>query len=201
MWHGLPEHAASALDPGNEAGWKDPAWAAAAAAVRVGDPAGALLGLAEAGATGGERTAGLGLIGPRAIPALRRIRDARSRGLYWPATAGLAIAGDAAARTDFLGLLGDDRTFLYDRSFDEIGFTLNGDPEALAHWRSRVGSNCCLWNYAAAALRRWYPTMPAEQRVGDFDGEAARAAAWWEKWKDRLRWSRLADGWVPVADD
>ena len=35
----------------------------------------------------------------------------------------------------------------------------------------------------------------------DDDGTAARAAAWWEKWKDRLRWSRLADGRVPVEEE
>lgn len=143
----------------------------------------------------------LGLLGGPALPVLRRLRDERHRGLRWAATAGLAIAGDGAAREEFLALLADDRTFLYDPWWgDPVGLALNGDPAALAHWRSRVGSNCCLWGCAAAVLRAWYPTLPCEVRVGDFDGTAARAAAWWERWGHRLRWSRLADGWVPVEE-
>lgn len=152
-------------------------------------------------ARGGEpdRSIGfLGLLGKRGRPLLERFRSERSREVYWPATAGLAIAGDAAAREEFLAFLGDDRVFVYDSSFDPVVFTLNGDPDALAHWRSRVGSNCCLWFYAWEALRRWYPTMPAENRVGDGQPTELRARLWWDRWKDRLAWSRLANGWVPV---
>jgi hypothetical protein len=154
------------------------------------------------GEPAGEAVARLGLLGPPALPVLRRLRDERSRGLFWPATAGLATAGDAAARREFLAFLAEDRTYVYDGFFgDPILLSLAGDPEALAHWRSRVGANCCLWNNAHRVLRAWYPTMPCEVRIGDHDGTAARAAAWWARWKDRLRWSRLADGWVPVEEE
>jgi len=148
----------------------------------------------------GNRVALLGLLGGRGRTVLERYRRERHHGLLWPATAGLAIAGDAGARSEFLAFLRGDRTFVYDAVFDPVGFTLNGDPEALAHWRSRVGSNCCLWFFAWEALRRWYPTMPAENRAGDPDGAAERARQWWERWKDRLAWSRIAGGWVPVAE-
>ncbi len=144
----------------------------------------------------------LGLLGAPALPVLRALRADRARELYWPATAGLAIAGDGKARREFLAFLAEDRTYVYDGFFgDPVLLGLAGDPEALAHWRSRVGANCCLWNNADRVLRAWYPTMPCDQRIGDHDGTAARAAAWWERWKDRLRWSRLADGWVPVEGE
>jgi hypothetical protein len=141
--------------------------------------------------------------GPDTRELLEKCRRERHHGLYWPATADLAILGDAAARAEFLAMLREDRIGILDLGYRSIPvtFTLNGDPEALAYWRSRVGSNCCLWFYAEEALGRWYPTMPtAESRVGDPDGNEERVRLWWEKWKDRLRWSRLADGWVPAAE-
>jgi len=144
----------------------------------------------------------LGLLGERAVASLRRLRDDRARKLYWAATAGLAIAGDTDAREECLALLGDDRTFFYDGCVgDRVLLGLNGDADALSYWRSRIGTNCCLWFHADQMLSHgWYPTMPSDNR-GDDIGAVAHAAAWWARWKGSLRWSRIADGWVPVKSD
>ena len=147
-----------------------------------------------------EKIAHLGLLGTEARPVLEKYRRERHLGAYWPATAGLAISGDAAARAEFLAMLREDRISLYDQQWDDTGFTLNGDPEVMEHWLSRVGSNCCLWYYAWEALRRWYPTMPAENTVGDPDGLETKARAWWARWKDHLRWNPLFGCWLPAAE-
>lgn len=160
----------------------------------------ALLDAIERGEDPAGPVAHVGLLGDRGRPALERVRRARHLGLYWPATAGLAISGDAAARSEFLAFLREDRIAVYDTDWDDVGFTLNGDPEALEHWRSRLDANCCLRFCADQALRRWYPTMPRGNTVADTDDAVRRARAWWNRWKDRFRWSRLADGWVPVAE-
>jgi hypothetical protein len=190
-WHGLPEPLVESMvgsDP-----LADP--------ILAGRPGESLLLLAEEGDFPEDRIGRLGLLGEASRPILDKYRRERHLGLYWPATAGLAIAGDGAAREEFLALLREDRIGIWDEGFDPVAFSLNGDPEALGYWRSRVGSNCCLWNYADIVLRRWYPTMPAGLRVGDPDGMEERCRLWWERWKDRLRWSRLADGWVPSGGE
>jgi hypothetical protein len=102
------------------------------------------------------------------------------------------MAGDPGAREEFLSLLVEDRIGLWDEWFDPVACTLNGDPEALAYWRSRLGANCCLAQYAGRALGLWYPTMPRSE---------PEMLPWWERRKDRLRWSLLADGWVPAAEE
>ncbi len=198
-WHGLPEALATLLGPAGSG--------AGDGAVRIrrlvleGKPEEAVLAIAEEGEELGRAIGRLGLLGQKARPLLDRYRRERHRGLYWPATAGLAIAGDAAARAEFLAFLREDRIGVHDAQCDAVGFTLNGDPEALAHWRSRVGSNCCLWFHAESVLRPWFPTMPpGENRVGDPEGMEFLTRLWWELQEGRFRWSRLADGWVPVAE-
>jgi hypothetical protein len=112
-----------------------------------------------------------------------------------------ARAGDAAARREFLALLAEDRIHVLHDLLEIREATLDGDPEALAYWRSRIGTNCCLGGYASRACSAWFPTMPRDEgSAGDGVDVETRVRTWWERWKDRLRPSRISGGLVPAAE-
>jgi hypothetical protein len=167
------------------------------------DPAGeaeALLAALGRGEEPGPSVARLGRLGARGRPVLERLRRDRESGLRWAATAGLAISGDVAARAEFLAMLRADRISIFDTELDEVGLTLDGDPEVLDHWLSRTDANCCLRFRADQALRSLHPTMPEADTVADTDDGVRRVREWFARWRGRLRWSRLAGGWVPAAE-
>ena len=164
----------------------------------AGDAVGAVLHAYEHSGAGAVATHELGLLDDeRARAVLRRLRTERHHGLYWQATAGLAIAGDEDARTEFLALLEDDRTWMFDNLPDR-SLSLEGDPSLAPFWLSRLDTNCCLQFHAAVALETTFPTFPYEQMFGL---PLFRPAVEWYQAALRhgLARSHVLDGWVPRA--
>lgn len=201
---GFPERCA-ALFTGVES-WFDDPHPAARAKILAGDPVGAALLLLDPGPEGGpikheHWVACLGLArDPRVAAFHRRLQSERHRGLYWEATAGLALAGEAGARSEFVALIADDRIAPLDELLDGHLLSLGGDEDLVRHWITRVGSNCCLWFHASVALRDGYcPWIPAgrDELTADYGAARRIAAAWFDLHRDRLAWSRILQARVP----
>ena len=197
VFHGLPPELRGVFAETRPDQWAYEPLSRAKAAIVAGDPiAGALVAVQED--VDRERRkllwayAPLGATrDPRAIEFLSLARAARHRRVYWPATAGLAMAGDSAARAEFVGFLRDDRIWMLDGFPQERVRTLDGDPELVEFWASRLRSNCCLAWHAAVALDATYPAAP----TGGRDPDVVRA--WLDRHRGRFVWSRLAEGWLP----
>ncbi len=194
----LGPHARDHDDPGR---WQ---WEEARALVLAGDPIGAVLVRTRAGTDVGgasiEAVVGLGRTrDPRVTQRLAAWRDAPGSGLHWPATAALALQGDAAARAAWERLLRSGRTFVIEDLQHPAFFTLDGDAALVRHWIEMLGTNCCLaWN-AGEALGPLFPTAPFEALAGDGGRACATARAWYALHGPHLVWSRLLDGFVPGA--
>jgi len=202
--HGCPEPLARFLGPYSRA--DDDAqghhWAEAKALVLAGDPIGAVLARTVAGPEVGagalEWTAGFALTqDPRVAERMRAWRGARGSGLYWPATAVLAVQGDPAARDEWGAFLRSARTFMLDDLQDSVLFTLNGDPAWVREWIDMLAENCCLSWHAGEVLEPLFPTAPWQQAAGDGGRACTMARAWLALHGQHLVKSRLLDGWVP----
>lgn len=162
---------------------------AALAALDKGDAVAALLVVAKAAEYGANH---LGSVQDERVTVfLRELRDDRALGAYWQATASLARGGDAAARAEYMALLGDDRTWI-NQSLECDG--LGSDRSLTDFFLERFDSNCCLWWISTVLLKQTYPSLPFSDGMGG--ASAAQARAWIEQfdWKH----SRLRDAWVPV---
>lgn len=180
------------------------AWDAAKALVLAKDPIGAVLARTASGPTltqGSvtlEVTSGLGLSSdPRVAERLRAWRDERASGLYWVATACLALGGDEAARAQWRSFLGEARTFLLDDLQDGRLFTMDGDAAFVADWVARLDANCCFSWHAHSVIKATFPTMPYDHAPGDA-GRARRAIeGWFARHRGTFVRSRLLGGFVP----
>lgn len=203
--YGAPEPLASYL--GGLARADDPkadAWDAAKALVLAKDPIGAVLARTTTGPTMGsglgqlEFTAGFGLTrDPRVVERLRAWRDERASGLYWVATACLALGGDAAARAEWRAFLAEARTYLLDDVQNGLLFTMDGDPAWVDDWVARLDANCCYSWHAHSVLEATFPTLPFDHAPGDA-GRARRAdERWFSTHRGGFVRSPIVDGWVP----
>ena len=150
------------------------------------------------------RAAELGLIrDPRVEAYLRRAREDRAGGTYWPATAGLALHGDAAARAELLALVREGRMWFFDgllQSPDAVVLTCDGDTEFLDAWVGLVESNCCIgWAAEEVVFRERFPTMPVASTITGGFTTSAEVRAWLERYRGRMRYSRILGGWLPRA--
>jgi hypothetical protein len=135
----------------------------------------------------------------RATAFLRRLREQHHRGRYWAATAGLALAGDAAAAAEFGALIKEGRIWLLDRILDHQVLTLGLRPEWIDFWLSRINTNCCLSYMAIDVLSQVYPTFPVEHdRILDYACKERFAREWLASYA--FRHSRLLDGFLPVGE-
>jgi hypothetical protein len=193
VYDGLPEILATEL-------LRDPTDAVRAMVLRR-DPVGAALAVVagDPSAPGARTVARLGLVrDPRAAALLRGLRDRRELGRYWEATAGLALAGDDAARAELGGLMRDGRTWLLDALVDGTILTMGGAQEWVDFWVSRLDTNCCMSFQACAVLRELYPTIPLENGgTYTLDDHQAFVRAWLRT--RTFRESRLAGGRLPAA--
>lgn len=198
---GLPEELAGVFEPAGDEkrDWSQEPWRGARELVVAGDPAAAVVALAEGGRLQETAFARLGLLRHPEVPRLLELaRNERWRGLYWPATAGLAIHGDQEARREFLAFLAEDRVWIRDDLDDPVLLTLNGDQDAIEMWLSRISTNCCLSFQAGCALQGVYPTLPWTHGAVQFVDEEKRMRAWISD--HRFVRSRLVDGLVPERD-
>jgi len=132
---------------------------------------------------------------PRVVPFLRRLRDER-RG-RWSAVAGLALAGDEAARKEWRGLVRDGRMWiLYE--LPEGAACLWGDPELVPLWIERIEGTCCVGNHALFAIRSTFPTVEFDDVPYSYPIIRRRIAAWFDRHRGSFRWSRILGGLVPV---
>lgn len=129
-----------------------------------------------------------------ALPVLRRGLRERERGEYLDATGQLARHGDPAARAEIESAIAR-RLYGWIDVMDSHVLT---DGKSLARvplLLSQVDSNCCTFAVIATALERVF-------EVDAFVGESgavtrpARLHAAWERHRDELRWSRIADRWL-----
>lgn len=192
--HGMPDRVAGfdadALDAD--------AWEAVRAAALAGDVAAALLALDDAGAFRAEEIAWFGESrDPRLIARLRREREEHT-GRYWPATAGLALAGDAAAKAELSGFLDDVRTAMLDPMEEVLVVAMAADPANVEREISFLESNCCRGFFAIAYLGQRFPTLDWAYEMNLFPETAARVRAWYERHRGHFRWSRIARGLVPA---
>ena len=203
--YGAPEPLAAYLGP--NARGQDPkadAWDEAKALVLAKDPIGAVLARTATGPTMGSGlgqlpfTAGFGLTqDPRVVERLKAWRDERVSGLYWIATACLALGGDAAARAEWRAFLGEARTYLLDDVQEGVLFTLDGDAAFVDDWVSRLDANCCVSWHAHSVLKATFPTLPFEHAPGDA-GRARRACErWFARHRGAFVRSPILDGRVP----
>jgi hypothetical protein len=128
---------------------------------------------------------------------LRLLRESRAtRNSYWSATFALAIAGDADARAEALGMIRDGRTWMHDRMTDPVALTCAADPEFVAHWVERIESGCCAGWPSCAILGSAFPVldMPGIVRGRLPTKRHARAALTGV----RFVRSHILDAWVPV---
>ena len=136
----------------------------------------------------------LGLVDDDRVRArLRAVRAARHNALYWEATVGLALAGDADSRDELTAFLDDDRTWLL-MDLEEDAFT--EFQRAFAdRWLDRLDSNCCLGYEWMVMLLRIYPTLPFDDGFGGAGTRRTR------EWIDAGTWRRspLIEGWVPLG--
>lgn len=205
IFQGCPEPLAGYLGPASideeEAGRA--AYAEARALVLAGDPVGAVLLRTRAGTTFTEGSidwvVGFGRSrDPRVAERLRAWRQAVGSGLYWPATAAMALQGDVQARTEWERFLRSARTFLIEDLQCSALCTLDGDPALVRHWIEMLGTNCCLaWN-AMEVLGPLLPTAPlGDVAAGDGGRACATARAWYALHGPHLVRSRLLEGLVP----
>lgn len=152
------------------------------------DPAGAAIAL------GGPLTQ-LGRVDDERVLAFLRERQ-KDCSVYWEATGGLALAGDPDARAEIVGLVRDARTGLLE-SIDDPGLlTLDGDPELVELWISRVDANCCHGLLALYVLKNTFPLLDVDYIPYDMAEVRARIERWWARHRGSFVWSRLVDGWV-----
>lgn len=205
IFAGCPEPLAGYLGPAaiREDAAGRATYAEARALVLAGDPVGAVLLQTRAGTTFSDGSidwvAGFGRSrDPRVAERLRGWRQAAGSGLYWPATAALALQGDVQARTEWERFLRSARTFLIEDLQCSALCTLDGDPALVSHWIEMLGTNCCLaWN-ALEVLGPLLPTAPlGDVAAGDGGRACATARAWHALHGPHLAPSRLLDGLVP----
>jgi hypothetical protein len=170
-------------------------WAGFRRLVLAGDPVGALVHASAAVPT--EGVAWLGLCrDPRVLALLRRLREERR--VYWPATAGLALAGDETARSELVAFLRDNRTCLLDDLYSPLYLVaMEADPAAIDLLIERIGENCCAACYAAWALGMRYPTLETSYSISNLLETRRRVRAWYARHRGRLVRSRIARGHVP----
>lgn len=204
-FYGCPEPLAAYLGPSprDDRELDAATWAAVKALVLAKDPVGAVLRRTRASGpyvegVSNSHIAGFGLVkDPRVVERLHLWRDRRDMHLYWVATACLALQGEERARAEWRAFLGEARTFLLDSLQEGRWFTLDGDPEWVATWVSRLDANCCYGWHAQEVLHATFPTFP----FGHYPGGAGRtrrgAEAWFARFRGSFVRSALLDGWIP----
>jgi len=133
-----------------------------------------------------------------ALPALQRGLEQRERGEYLDAVGQLARRGDQAARAEVERAI---RRRLY-RWIDRLGVGVLTDGKSLDRvplLLSQVDSNCCTYAVIASALEEVFE-VDAFTNENGVRSRPARLRATWERGRDRLRWSRIADRWLIVPE-
>ncbi len=136
----------------------------------------------------------LGLVDDvRVRTRLRELRAARHNALYWEATIGLALAGDADARSELTAFLDEDRTWLLMDLEDDV--LAEFERTFIDRWLDRLDSNCCLGHEWMLMLQGVYPTLPFDDGFGGAGRRRTR------EWIDAGTWRRspLVEGWVPLG--
>ncbi len=126
---------------------------------------------------------------------MRAIRAKPGTVGYWPATVGLALAGDAECIADVEALLRKNRTQVLDEFGDFVYFGPRGRRFARLH-AARLGHNCCSRFQATVALRTLFPTLTVEDDWITIRQDIY-VREWLEQHEDDLVWSRLASAWLP----
>jgi hypothetical protein len=130
---------------------------------------------------------------------LRLLRDLRAaRRPYWPATLALAIAGDADARAESLGMIRDGRTLMFDRLNEPLGLTCAADPEFISHWVDRIEAICCQAWPSFCVLEGAFPALEIHGIVRAHMATQRRAREMLCGAGVRFRRSHILDAWVPV---
>ncbi|MCU0724601.1 MAG: hypothetical protein MUE73_02245, partial [Planctomycetes bacterium] len=132
---------------------------------------------------------------PRAVERLGMLRS--DRRAFLEATAGLSLAGDMPAQSDWAGLLRDGRTWLFYPLLNGRAFTFGGDPEWVEFWVDRVDATCCLGFAALEVLGEIFPLL-CTREVGRRAEVKDLIERWWRKNRDTLAFSRILDGWIPA---
>jgi hypothetical protein len=140
---------------------------------------------------------------PEAVAFLKRMKEERHRGLYWAATAALAVGGDEASSRELGRLLLEDRTMLFYyliNTLPDTVMTLGGQQRWVRHWTTRLNTNCCLSYHAYNALKAVFPTIPVHQpgTEGDPGNQGAFARAWLDRHAGRFERSEILNGLVPA---
>jgi hypothetical protein len=175
----------------------DPAWTEFRDAALARDGVGAALALYAEDLLDGSALPHLGRTRDlRAVELLGRLREERSPD-YWPATAGLALAGNSTAKRELLDWVGDARTAMLDEWDDLLVVAMEIDPGVVDLEIDRLESNCCLGFHAIEALRQRFPTLDVRYQMHDFPQTRRRIEKWHHRHRGRFEWSRIVGGWVP----
>lgn len=162
---------------------------ASASALRSGDPVGALLVCA----TLALEPWRVGHVAdPRVVAYLRTLQSEADEGRWWQGTAGLAVAGDPAARQTMRRLIEDGRTWILEQ-FQAGEFA--ADNSAIEPLVAQLDSNCCLGWAAHIVLESILPTLPFDSGWGGLGTAATRAWIAQFNWVERP-WDRAL---TPVA--
>lgn len=135
----------------------------------------------------------LGLVkGEPARGYLRALQQRRELGLYTWATGELMLMGEPDAMSELMLAFNEGRYRWVEDASPRVR-TFNRDLGLLSHWTGELESNCCR---AATADGAWEELLGFELGTGP-EPRVTRARRWWMRWGSDLRWSRLADCWVP----
>lgn len=192
VWHGLSEEASAVFDRVNKG---PPLPMAAADAVLAGRPLDGLACVLSA-----EPDIAHGYVGavddPRVRDYLARLRVRRDLGLYWYATAQLAVLGDAAARTEFWSAMQDGRYRVIDDR-DLFERTLGWNIQAtMPWWIDELRSQCCrIVTGGGDILDR---VLGIDCFQSPWRTPYRRAKELWDSAGGNFVKSRIADRWVPA---
>jgi hypothetical protein len=169
-------------------------WSLLLAMVLDGDAIGALVELNSTEPT--EEMPWLGLShDPRVVALFQRLR--KQRIAYWPATAGLALTGDADAKRELLAFFRERRAILVSDMEALLLPGMESDSGLIETAIDRLGENCCAACEAAWALAQRYPSLDTEYDISALPEIRRRIRAWYERNRSRLVWSRIGDGYIP----
>jgi hypothetical protein len=133
---------------------------------------------------------------PRVLAWLRRLRDRRTAGLTWWATAELARAGDEAARREHEAEMRGHRY----RSCEDLTWRQRSFDNPLAwtpFWIQSLAANCC---ELACVEESFFEDVYVWEPMRDYRlwTPAEGARAWWARNAGNFTYSRVAGRWVPT---
>jgi len=140
----------------------------------------------------------LGLVrDPRVTKYLEQVQSRRYLGRYVWATSQLGIQGNSKAREEFWNgcLIGRYRWI--DNS-NVRALTLNYDLETIPFWLTELETNCCRRNNASQVFEHLFGLDL--YRDNQVFPEVVPARAFWERYRNNLKWSRIKGHYVPGPD-